>query len=522
MLHLSLQNISYTWPSRPNPTLTNLSVSLQSGWYALVGDNGAGKTTFARILCKQIKPDAGTIISGANDLLSIYCAQESVVEPDDLSDFALDWGETACRIRRELEIDDEWMWDFQHLSAGQKKRVQVGYALWREPDVLVLDEPTNHVDRSCRQALIGACKSFSGIGLVISHDRELLEELPQTTLVLDGSGIHAYSGTYSQASSQMERQRTEAVHARENARRELSRLKAEQTRRAQAAAASAARRSARGLDVHDHDGRGRIGLAIVTGKDGVTSRAASTMLHRVQRAQEELSRTHVAKRYNGDIWMGCKPHTRPTIARMENAVVPFDPALDMFEPENGAIPDERGVYVRGFALGNTDHVGIEGDNGAGKSTFVRALLQNLDEDVVVCVMPQELGEVGEQALLGRFEGLGNTERGRVLSAFTQMAGDADRLLETLQAAGRINSGEGKPSPGELRKLLVAMACVEGAQLLVLDEPTNYMDLHSAEALERALAAWPGALVVVSHDEELLNAIGGHRLYVGGGVVEQTN
>ena len=130
-------------------------------------------------------------------------------------------------------------WRFDALSFGERTKIQAAVALWQSPDVLVLDEPTNHVDAPCRVQLTHALRKFPGIGLLISHDRELLNSLASSCLMHEDGAWVQRPGAYDQARAQSERERAEALSRKAAAKREAARLAAEADARAHQAARTA-------------------------------------------------------------------------------------------------------------------------------------------------------------------------------------------------------------------------------------------------------------------------------------------
>ena len=138
---------------------------------------------------------------------------------------------------------------------------------------------------------------------------------------------------------------------------------------------------------------------------------------------------------------------------------------------------------------------VLGDNGLGKTTVMNALLDSMPEDLPHLIVQQQTGEAALSQTMRRLAALQGKERSQVLAAFAQLNADPDKLL----------SNEA-PSPGELRKLMLCLGILDRPQLIVMDEPTNYLDLESKVALARCLADYPGALVVASHDEWFLDQV----------------
>lgn len=486
---LTLHDITYTYPNSPTVALTNISITFTEGWCGVVGDNGCGKSTLARIACGLLAPDFGTVFPQHT---SAYCPQNASIPPALLEDFACDWSRDATLLRERLHIEDNMLWRFEALSYGERKKIQVACTLWQNPDVLVLDEPTNHVDTSCRKAIENALQGYRGIGILISHDRELLNNLVNRCLMFEQSTWTMRPGTYDQAHGEYVRERTEASAKKATLARQAAHLAAEADARSHLAARTATRLSARNLDKHDSDGRERRRLAVYSGQDGKAGALASHMDTRATRAQQEARNIHLEKRYDGSLWLESKPHPRATLLFMDSHTI---------ECGTGHLSLPK------LAIGNTDHIGICGPNGGGKSTLINHLLSRLPNDVSTLVIPQEVSPHEAACVLEKLHTADDVRRGRLLSLVTQLNSDAKRVL----------AGD-DVSPGELRKLMLVEGVLDMPALIIMDEPTNHLDLHSSEALEQALANYPGALVVVSHDHKFLDTCTDLRWVVDNGQV----
>ena len=481
-MQITLNNVSYSYPGSPQTVLSDVSVVFPRGWTGIIGNNGCGKSTLARVAAGLLSPDDGTI--SPTGLVAAYCEQDATIVPARLEDFACSWEQHAVRLRAALGIEDDWSWRYGRLSSGQQKRLQVAVALWEEPDLLVMDEPTNHVDAHTRHAIARALASYQGIGLLISHDRELLDELADQCLCFEGTGVVMRPGGYTQAKGQAMREAASAQRRRQDAKREVSRLQGEAARRRNEASKSAAKRSARHLDAKDHDGKGRIKLAIYTGKDGVAGKLSARMDARLEKARQAFDDAHVNKEYAGDIWMEAEASPRKVLMRMD--------ACDLTRGEHRLrVPD--------LAVGSTEHIGIAGVNGSGKTTLLTALMEAVPDDLRILHIPQEIEIAQATRIMAALGDMSRVERGRVLSIVAQLNSDPDRILDGDEL-----------SPGEMRKLMLAQGILHRPMLIAMDEPTNHLDLGSIEALERVLAAYPGALLLVSHDERLLERTTGIR------------
>ena len=500
-MQLNLSNIEYTYPLAVEPTIRNVTATFPAGWTGFVGDNGSGKTTLARIVCGLLRPDAGVV---SPSFFSTYCDQSTEEPPGNLEDFAVAYDRAAIKLRNELSIGDDWPWRYDTLSCGQQKRLQVACALWSAPDVLVVDEPTNHVDASTRQALFAALSKFKGVGVLISHDRVLLDALCSQCLFIANGTATMRPGGYSQASSQVALERSSAIHAREIAQKEKARTEREAQRRREEASRVQARRSGKGIAKNDSDARAKKRHYIVSGQDGKAGKLSARMQDRLEKAEDNVADSKVEKRYDAHVWLDVEPSKRKVLFRMEPGRIAVGKSL---------------LSLPALFIGNTDHIGLVGDNGSGKTTLVKKIIASISADTSsigtslidtsfmdatfantghadtrVLYIPQEPDMLQKEKTLKKMRELTSAQRGQVLSIVAQLNSDPDCILE----------GDAV-SPGEMRKLMLALGILESPELLVMDEPTNYLDLGSTEALERLLSVYPGALLLVSHDASLVSS-----------------
>lgn len=477
-MFVTAHHLSHTYKGADQPALDDVSLAFASGWTGIVGPNGAGESTLVHCICGTLAPDQGAVTPRVRGAV---CRQSTATPPETLEEFACDYGSTAVKLRSLLEIEDEQLWSYAMLSHGERKRIQIACALAAEPQVLALDEPTNHLDAPTRALVAQALASFKGVGLLVSHDRALLDELVRSCVFVEAGRALAIPGTYTQARRELELRQDTVRTERRQARGELARIKAERDRRAAVAARSAARRSARHLDRHDRDGREKIKLAVFTGQDGKTGKLSSQMDKRIEAAEKRLEGLDAKKERRGSLELDTGPAARKVLARL---------------PEGGmSLGSGRVLHHPELYLGNEDRIGLVGRNGAGKSTLLNALLRQVTLEEGVAYLPQEVLAAEVRALFGELQALSSAERGRVLSIVARLESPPARVID----------GE-ELSPGEVRKLMIARSLLSSPHLIVMDEPTNHLDIRSIEALQDVLDDCACALVLVSHDEQFLDAL----------------
>lgn len=455
-----------------------LDLDLHRGFTGCVGANGAGKTTFLRMAMGELQPTRGQV---SRVPVACYCPQRTDDAPPQLAEFLEASDAASYALRGRLEIDPAWGDRWSTLSHGERKRCQIGTAVWRSPDVLAIDEPTNHIDSAARRLLVNALRDFRGIGLLVSHDRGLLDELCEHCLWLDPPVVEIHRGGYTEAS---ERRRHEAERDRadyEHARVQRDRLRSELQRRRVEAARSHHERSKRGLAPGDSDGRWRKNLARVSGKDGQAGRRYRQLLGRTDHAEKRLREIRVHRDHQQRITIAGTRSRRDLVVDVPAGALPLGP---------------RWLHFGALQLTPSARVAVTGPNGSGKSTLLRHVCSSLKLPAdQTLVLPQEVDAVASVRWLAEARRLPPAELGRVMAFIGRLGSRPDRLLESAC-----------PSPGELRKLLLARALVRSPRLILLDEPTNHLDLPSIESLEEALAGCPSALMLVSHDERFLSRL----------------
>ncbi|MBQ5941511.1 ABC-F family ATP-binding cassette domain-containing protein [Massilia sp. AB1] len=515
---LALDRASFVLPDGRN-LFSDLTEQFDTRRTGLVGRNGAGKSVLARLLAGELEPAAGRCLrpgsvyylaqhagqggartvaelAGAGPVLAaLERIEAGSLEPGDFEAVGEGW-DIRQRLAQELKRAGLGhlapSTPVASLSGGQAMRVALAGAALRDPDVLILDEPSNHLDRAGRQALATQLLAWRKGLIVISHDRELLG-IMERIVELSEQGLRSYGGDYAFYEAVRRQEQDSAARQLEHARLALRRD--EQERREQRE--RQARRQAQGK----REGKTANQAAILLGGRKERSEGSTGRL-RVQHeaAREEGARAlrEAALQLREDAAVrihaagGAAPAQR-RVALLEDVVLPFARA-----------PLDR------VSLGVTgrQRIGIEGPNGCGKSTLLKVLggvLAPLAGEVSlparVAWLDQQLGILAParstlDQLLERKRSVGED---MLRTWLVQLGLDADAMR---RPSGLLSGGE---------RLKAALACVlyadEPPELLLLDEPGNHLDLPSLAALEAMLNAYQGALAVVSHDAVFLERIG---------------
>ena len=486
---VALRDVTFCYENAPEPLISDLSVQFPRGFTGVVGANGVGKTTLLQLVAGVLVPGAGTIRGAEN---AIYCEQRTDVPPAGLADLLNDWGSDAFELRGRLGIEFEFLERWHTLSYGERKRAQIAHALWRKPAILAIDEPTNHIDSRAREFLVANLKRFQGIGLIVSHDRDLLDELCDQCLWLEPPNGSVYPGGFTHALEQKELGRDSAIRERRKSVIEYKRLRREAVRRRDKAARSDSDRSKRGLSLKDSDARDKINLARVSGKDGQAGRLLRQLDGRVAQAGSRVQAALVAKEHETGIWLPGSRSRRDVLFTLRAGEISLGTGRVLRFPQLSMKPEDR--------------VAITGLNGLGKSTLIRLILTKVNVPAEKIIeMPQEVSPATARKILDEARTLPNEQLGQVMNVVSRLGSRPHRLLESSQL-----------SPGEIRKLLLALGMARTPHFIVMDEPTNHLDLPSIEALENVLADCPCGLLLVSHDQRFLARVSATPWHIKGG------
>lgn len=473
------QNVSFAYEASSRPLIVDLSAHFPRGWTGIVGPNGSGKTTVLRLAVGELKPRAGRVRSPYR---AVYCPQRTDEVPPMFADLIDAADESALRTKSILGVSEDWLHRWGTLSHGERKRAQVAVILWTRPAVLAVDEPTNHLDAPARELLAGALRSFEGVGLLVSHDRELLDSLCGQCLFVDPPVAVVRPGGYTVGSRQAAAEDDYAQKQYDLAKRVTRKLKREADRRRDLASRADGRVSKRGLDSRDHDARDKINRARLSGKDGVDGKRLRQIKSRLKKAQTKKEQIKVKKTYDTGIWLEGSRSKRDTLFSISEGSIGLGNGRLLRFPSLVMTPDER--------------VALTGANGTGKSTLVTHVVGSLNlPRERVTYLPQEIDLSASKDIIDDCRRLPREVLGHVMTVVSRLGSRPHRLLES-----------DEPSPGEVRKLLLAAGIARAAHLIIMDEPTNHLDLPSIECLEEALSGCPCGLLLVSHDKRFLKQL----------------
>lgn len=478
-LYIKFHSVTFGYETHAHALIQNATLHISKGWSGVVGPNGAGKTTLLKLAAGLISPQEGHIDRPRR---VVYCPQRTDVKPAQLERFLEDADKNAHIIKGQLGIENDWGQRWDTLSHGERKRIQIGIALWFMPDALAIDEPTNHVDAYVRKLLQTVLTSFTGIGLLVSHDRQLLDSLCNQCLFIEPPNVICRKGNYTKGREVGEKEREMVQRQWDIKKGVVKRLRREAGKRRDTANQADRKRSKKHIGKKDHDAKAKINGARCSGKDGIGGKLLRQLDGRISQAQVALEGIAVQKDYTLGIWLPGSTSKKKLLLRLDEGSLALGTRKQLFYPDLYIKPDDR--------------IGITGQNGAGKSTLLRNLLPDITiPREHITYIPQEIDLAQSQYILKEAQTLSNEQKGHLMNIVSRLGSRPHRLLESAT-----------PSPGETRKLMLALGMTKRPQIVILDEPTNHMDLPSIECLENALSLCPCCLILISHDDAFLKKL----------------
>jgi len=496
---------------------SDLTFSLDREVVGLVGRNGSGKSTLLSILAgerearsgivtrngriailKQIQPDRGTLADalGVAEALARLRRLErgqGGVEDMELADWDMDVRIAAALARSglpDLPLDRPVL----SLSGGERTRLALAHMLLGDPDVLLMDEPTNNLDAEGRAAVLDLLAGWQGGAIVASHDRELLERVDRI-VHLSSTGCLLFGGGWSAFEIAREAARDQAAADLDRAGQEARRTSLAMQRQAE----KQARRDKAGRAKKAKGDEPRILLGML---EGQAERTAARHRHQGAQAVAEAGEALAEARRRVEV-------LTPLHVDLPRSGLPAGRLLLRLE---GLVCERGGRRLFGplsFAVTGPQRIVLSGANGSGKTSLLRMIMGEEAPsagtveraDGALAMLDQHVGMLDPAldlvaTMQARHPGVTREAAHAVLARFAFRNRDALRPAATLSGGERLRAG---------------LALVTGGpvppQMLLLDEPTNHLDMEAIAMLEQALAGWDGALLLVSHDRRFLDAVG---------------
>lgn len=433
---------------------------------AIIGRNGSGKSSLLNILRKTLSPTEGDVIF--SDDVSVGFVEQTIS-------------------------------DFNTLSGGQRLNKRLSEALAQSPDMLLLDEPTNHLDKANRKSLMHMMNRFPGTLIVVSHDTELLRTCIDTLWHIDQHAVHTFSGTYDDYLRHIQQKRTEIEKALSSLKREKKSTH-DDLMKEQERAAHSKRKGEK--SIHQKKWPTVVSQAKARRAEQTSGKKKSTIYQRKKELTDQLSGLHRPKVILPTFSLTADNIATNNIVSITNADIGYS---------------RHDIILNNIALSlaGNERIAIEGENASGKSTLLKAIL--MDKSIFKTGdwhLPslQHIGYL-DQHYANLNPALSMMEHVQALRpdwCETQIRHHLSDFLffenETVTQPIVYFSG------GEKARAALSLIAAKTPKLLILDEITNNIDLETKTHVTQVLKAYPGALIMVSHEADFIQTVGVDHVY----------
>ncbi|QHG15216.1 ribosomal protection-like ABC-F family protein [Nostoc sp. ATCC 53789] len=496
---LLAENLAYEL-SLDRTLFQKIQVSIEAGdRIALVGRNGIGKSTLLKILAGQIRPSIGSIWRNG---VVYYLPQISTIRQKITAETVLDflisvsdeWWKIEEILQTQFDTNINLYLPINNLSGGELTKLFLAIGLSQQPNLLLLDEPTNHMDLQSLENLRQFVQNFTGAFVIVSHKPFFLDQVIDVTWELTPDALKVYGGNFSQYREQKQIELEAALRSHEIARKELKLTQTTAMQEQQRAAQS--KHNGRAKFLNGSIDRMAAGL-IKTKAEVSTGTAKKKHEAAVAKANQKVAETKVKTTKVTSIQLEEKNQKRRNLINIQGA--------------NLRVSERLLIQNIQLHVSSGDRIAIIGANGSGKSSLVKAILGIENQTVVL--------DSGEVLLAPAMKAV-------YLDQSYELINRKYTILENMQAANAnlsyqllrqqlghflfkyddVHKSASVLSGGELARLAIAMISISEIDLLILDEPTNNLDIETVEQMVVGINDYQGAIWVISHDLDFLSQI----------------
>ena len=485
---IEITNLSKSF--NDNLVLDNISLSINSSdKIGIIGKNGCGKSTLIKIICGDIDDYEGSVIVSDDRIgylkqITEYTNEDFLnmcTSKEGLSKFLKLNSEFG--ITKDIDYSAERL---KNLSGGEKTKIALSYILSKDPSILIMDEPTNHVDIKSIDYLINIIKNYSGTLIVVSHDRYFLNQTVNKIIEIDRGKINIYNGNYDYYALEKEKELAKMKSRYENEQKLDKKIKNE-IRKLNEWSNKGEREAGR-------QGGMRSDSKIKGVKTNAQRKAAklSSSAENKKKRLEKLREDFIDKPYESkDIkyFFNGEDLRVNALVKLTDVSKEYDGKL-IFENVN-------------FEIKSNDKIGLIGPNGCGKSTLIKIINGEIESStgsiwktpsLKMAYMSQDVFDIDDSLTINEFASRFDANKKQFFfSNLVNMGVDRSIFKNKISSL----------SLGQRMKIKLVQIILEEYNLLVLDEPTNHLDLENKIELENALITFPGSILIATHDRYLL-------------------